>query len=477
MKQRFYQNIREYAVLLNRLSRDPSVSLQEAAEKKAEELRQYVISRDLIDGVYWWNVPVYDVLSVMEDNCAGECNTGDWRIESEYICKVNSNRVELYVEEEGHYSNFSTGKQVDYSTVSKYSAAEREAMVKDFNRRIDERENWDILTTDGAVYSPDYGKVYDSAYDFYNSAEHQMKRWSDSSSYADSLVDEKKTTVTTVRSNSIHYKALYSVGGFSVADGGILTALIVSPAELVGAQGNKDYAGQLMSNMSGRVLLADYLSKDNNIKTVPAELLGHIVCSEANSYTEALHNAAMIAKLSSKLSFEGFEEKPLVPTAEEAAECRALMQKVSGGTQLTEAESVTLLYGIINDVFPLNPADKAWLKTSLMYDLATMNVDDTLRCLYYCRLCADTVDRAMEYIRNPAAQQQLTAIAVVTAGLYVETHVKNKLFEECVVYADILEKYYSILKETDPKNPVLSLKRTYDKLIKKMSKYKTKRRK
>lgn len=477
-KATLHQKILDYAILLHRLWADPDPAALSHAESAQKELTAYAIAQNGLDGLYWWGVPISEVLEAMTENTVGEDTFGGWRIEENFRCKVSDGIIGLYIEEEGHFSDFSAKRNTDSEIVSKYSAAEREAMVAQYNERRNSQEFWDSLTTEGKVYSPTYDKVYNSAADYYNSWEHRAQRQSDSDFYAGTLVNTKITTTTTVHSNSQHYRSLHSIAQFAADDDGRLLAFCPTGIAAVASTGSgKDYAGIGLTNKNAQALCAEFLANDTFVKEVPIHVLDPIFSGEAGSYTEALANAVAVTKLAEKLRFSDFEEAPRSISQAQADACNALFKKINGGTALTEQETVTLLHGAVNNGLRMEFPDMVWIKVSLLYDLATMHMDDMSRCCYYSHLCVDTVKRILPQIQNPAAVEQLMAIGVVTGGICAEAEFICKRYAQCYPYADIVEEYLEKLYAIAPTHPVFRSARTYKKLLKKIAKQRAKARK
>ena len=470
-----YSKISKYAVLLNSFAVFSGEEDLTMALKARSELINYVSQKNGINGIYWWNVPIADVLEVIAENTVGESECDGWRFASDYKIQVTERGISLYIEEEGHFSNFSSSRNVNYETVSKYSDAEREQMVSNYIGRKIACEQWNIATTDGMVYSERYDKVYGSARDYYNSSEYLIDRQIDIDFYKSTLVDEKKTTVTTVYSNSLHYKALFHIADFVVDNCGNLISFELHNFEPIAVYGSgADYAGQNISNKNPMVYLTDYLINDSFVKSVGVDLLDRIFYAECSNYTEALHNAAAIANIGAKIKYVEYEVTQGFVTDDQAARCNALVQKVAEGRQLDENETVTLLNATINGGFKAPFENIIWLKLSLMYDLAVLNLKDRQRCLFYCRLCAENVKLVFNKINDINALKQLGAIAIVTSGICAEEYLAIKEYKDCFAYGDILEEFFIKLSEIDPFNMVFKKGRLYNKLIKKISKAKSK---
>ncbi len=256
-------------------------------------------------GTFWWTLPWEQVESYLIYDLTQTEEVGSWRFAHQWSVQEMDGCDYLFLQEEGHFSNFSTQTSWETGIISNYSQAEIDEKMRDFRRC---QNNYDMMTLalagDSAIHSTFTGADYNSAADYLMSAEHYLVRSHQADMYARTLYTETETTTTYVTSQSCHYKALFAVAGYRLDGHGQLQQLNVENFRLCGSTGSLPHdLEESHTAKDAAVACAAYLADCRQVLTVPAQLFGRGVDKGSVDHTEALRQAELYTCLADKLTY------------------------------------------------------------------------------------------------------------------------------------------------------------------------------
>lgn len=378
---------------VNRLENKRSSSEYEKLLKELESAKaalNNIVMKDKGEaGLYWWNIPwkytentLIELLDISSERCG-------WRFESEICSEGEKNRYLIYMEEEGHCGSFTYGDiEYEYSEISEYTPDERDEMVKSFNKRINNLEMLNILTTEGKVYSKEYDRVYDSALSYYMSFEHRLNRHLDSELYSRMLYKEKETAVMNIYSSSRHFKCIYELAGVSVDEYGYLTDLSIGNMKQIAKSGDVPQLKGYTAQKAG-ILSAAYLANSDKIKGIPSYSFNISFLSEAHDFYEAAYAAQIFTLIGDKLVYDSDNSRPYLISSEDDFEnCKTLLTDLMNERELSEEQLINAWGYIVDNSLPLEPMLIPQIKAACLIGLADKQSNFYIR-YFYSACCAD----------------------------------------------------------------------------------------
>ncbi len=340
-------------------------------------------------GLYWWNIPwkytentLIELLDISSQRCG-------WRFESEIRSEGEENHYLIYMEEEGHCSSFTYGgTEYEYSEISEYTPDERDEMVKSFNKRINNLEMLDILTTEGKVYSKKHDRVYDSALSYYMSFEHRLDRHLDSELYSSMLYKEKETAIMNIYSSSRHFRCIYELAGISVDQYGYLTDLSIGNMKQIAKSGDVPQLKGYTAQKAG-ILSAAYLSNSDKIKSIPSHSFNIAFLSEAHDFYEAAYAAQIFTLVGDKLFYADNDSRQyLIKSEADFENCKALLADLMNEHELSEEQLVNAWGYIVDNELPLEPTFIPQIKAACLIGLADKQSSLYIK-YFYSACCSD----------------------------------------------------------------------------------------
>lgn len=274
----------------------------EELKRKAETCRAQHGYRQ---GLFWWNLPwqqveeclIYDLEDIREN--------GGWRFMRSWKSVKQDDMCLLFLQEEGHYSSFSSHTNYETSIISPYSETEIDDKIRSFNRRVTMYDLAFTGTISGPVHSVISGMDYKSGMDYLLSAENFIIREQMQDHYAKSLYTENETTTVYAESHSQHYKSIYLAGEYHINKEHVLDHVGISNYSLVKHQGNIPSGIQsYYETLDAAVGCAAYLADQHTLQKVPLSLFGKDITAPANSYYEAMRQAKLYTCLAKKIIFD-----------------------------------------------------------------------------------------------------------------------------------------------------------------------------
>ena len=275
--------------------------LQQLKERAAAHRR----AKGYPQGIFWWSIPwdqmesklMYDLYQAPDDN--------HWRFSRSLETHQQGDAEILFLNEEGHCSDFSTKYENRYEELSPYSAEEREQMVEEYNRKLDRREAFDALLMGNSPYHAVHiGKEFDSVDDYLLSTDRLLFRDYAEDAYSRSLYTARHTRAVTVQSNSIHYECLLRIGSIRTDAFGCVEGIAPVDYRL------EEYRGKLppeilhmYAQKDAAVALAAHIADHAQYRSVPTTLFEKNILDGASDYSEALRQAKMYTCLAGKLKF------------------------------------------------------------------------------------------------------------------------------------------------------------------------------
>lgn len=281
-----------------------SVRLIDEIDSDKTAIKEYRKVSGYGNGTFWWNLPYSEVCKELINNLILRENSGNWCYEYSWeVIDTKDDIKLLMLKEEGHYTSFNISRDVSYEEKSIYSAAERADMVRNFNKKKDEKAFWDCVFSDGSpVRSLDTGDYYASKSDYYLSDEYISSRRSESYIYEMSLYTEHETSNVTAYANSKHYVLSYLLGAFHIDESGTLDFLKVQPFRLVSVQG--DIEEDMINSYSDKdalVACAFYFAGSDIVEKIPMELFDKNIEKQAKNYNDALQQSQIFTCLAEKI--------------------------------------------------------------------------------------------------------------------------------------------------------------------------------
>ena len=378
----------------------------------------------------------------------------------------------LYITEEGHYTCFDEDSDTIYDKVSKYTEEERREMVDKYNRKITDRENFNIFTTEGMVYSKQFDKVYDSASDYYNSLEYNLDKQWRKDIYEASLVDERETTYTTIRSNSIHYKSAFSFAGYSLDENGGIDGLEIRPFRNLGASGiGKEHAGQSVIDRSEIVLCAAFLANSREVKHISTEIFGEILTKESSNLLDAGRDAAVLTLLADKLRGDTVHIEPqtLFESKEQMETVCGIADRINAGEDVLKKEIIMVYDAVNKNLLGLDDVIKSHLKAVYPLLLSTKCESDKNAQLWYLEKSKTVTENAMgRFPESVFLKETSVRVGTILGEIYLKGKNKDKeKAKECCEFA--LSALVEVKKHS-PESPVLQLEKPLNKFYSKSMK-------
>ncbi len=286
-----------------------AIARYELAQQELEALKAETAAHRLRQGyphgTFWWNIPWEQVENYLICDLTAFSEAGPWRWERKWKLVREEELWILLLDEEGHCSNFTGQYGYHYEELSRYSASERDQMVRDYNRKLDSREAWDLLLDNDRPVRSTYGNVFATRSDYMFSIDHYLDRRDFEESYRRSLYTEHHTNTLDVRSNSIHYSCTLAVAAFLWNLRGELDGVQVLDYALLGGRGQ--IPGDLEEEYSQKdaaVAFGAFVADNPKIPFVRAGLFGKGILDSAVSYAEAMRQAELYTCLAHKLRFD-----------------------------------------------------------------------------------------------------------------------------------------------------------------------------
>ena len=286
-----------------------AIAWYDALLQELETLKSAIVehrkAQGYMPGTFWWNLPWEQVEMYLACDLQQVEETGPWRFVHKWEMAERDDLYLLLLSEEGHCSDFTGKYSYRYEELSKYSAAEQDQMVRDYNKRLNDYELAEVVFDNDRPVRSAYGKTFASMSDYMVSSDHWMYRESLESSYRRSLYTEHHTNAVTVSSNSIHYQCLMNVGGLHLRQDGVPDFMTVMDYEIVAKKGNvPDVVEEEYLQKDAAVALAAYMADDARVKAVPVQLFGKNIIDSVGSYSEAMRQAELYTCLAHKLMIE-----------------------------------------------------------------------------------------------------------------------------------------------------------------------------
>lgn len=274
--------------------REPSPQLER--ERTALSLKEK--ENHVIQSICWWNLSWPQVFDELKNDTTFPKGTDrdGWEWEYTLDCKEKGQNCLILLKEHGR----KVGKaSIEHEWInfeeSKYSRAERQQMVDDYNKRIDQWELFGLLTTEGPVYSGVHNKTYDSMGDYLLSADHLLMRNLCADLYADSLYTMHTVHNMQVRSNTMHCRKAYAVGELHFDRSGFIDMIRPLDFEIVAAQGYDVKCGLLDEFPRDSLFCCMKYIAEHQLKSrISIEFLKEKMNEKSGTYESAMKMAKMI---------------------------------------------------------------------------------------------------------------------------------------------------------------------------------------
>jgi hypothetical protein len=273
----------------------------EALQSKAMELKKSMGKTCQHD---WWNIRWEKLEPYLLYDLAEVEQSGKWQFKRKWY-SVDSDGVQvLILDEEGHYSSFDIGQDVDIFEKSPYTENERFELMKSYRNNIRSRElNAIMKYNDCLIHSDWTNKTYGSMTDYLTSAEHYIVRDYYESDFRSSLSETHQINTTKVISNSVHYHCIYAVGGYIVLDNHWLDGWGTHSYQVIKSEGTlPPVIVEQRQSKNSLVACAAFLANLPELKIVPLCALGENALNGTEVEKEAIECAEIAACLAHKLN-------------------------------------------------------------------------------------------------------------------------------------------------------------------------------
>lgn len=257
-------------------------------------------------GIFWWNMDWENVQHYLMCDLWEEKLDGSWRFDHQWKAEQNHGATVLFLQESGHYSDFSTSTTTTYAKESVYSESQQSAMVDAYRQaQRDSDARRILLSSDKTmVYSYRSDTLYASDADYVMSAEHWFYQKNAREKFERSLYTEHITNHATAVSNSRHYECLFAVAAFHIDGSGILDTVKPLDYQLCAKTGAvPENVQEPYREKDAAVGAAAYLAARSDITKVPVSLFGRDITTPAPNYSEAMRQAELYTCLAQKLWF------------------------------------------------------------------------------------------------------------------------------------------------------------------------------
>ncbi len=278
---------------------------QEAAEMKSLKERIGAAGKEngLPPGIYWWERPWEEIFEALRaDTALPDGEKGVWEWEYELEAKEKDEVHFLFLKEHGRCYGVAVHEdRWDYQKDSAFSEDEQKELTRNYKNRLRQAEFYTAASLEGAVYSSRTDRMYDSAADYFMSAEHWIVRNDMTDRFEKSLYTDHWTHHLSASSANVHAKRVYGVAGYHVEDG-TLDLFRSEEFRLYASEGpSVKPRDSYVSDMDPMVLCAGYLAKDDTVRQVPRELFGKSITKAAATYREAVRQAEIFTCLAKKM--------------------------------------------------------------------------------------------------------------------------------------------------------------------------------
>ena len=280
--------------------------LLEKLEKLKTEAEAYIKNTSKNKLYYWWKIPWEQLERYLLINLSEPTENGAWRFETRWESVNRDDVYELLFYEEGHFSDFSGNGTMEFFETSKYSAGERNELMKRYaeSQKKSDRDAW-YWYHGKSIYSIETGKLYDSIDSYLLSTEHYLDKRYQREKFEKSLSTEHQLNRVEVTSHSLHYCCTYYMGKFHISEKGYLDGFDLKPYILEEWTGDlpvelKDYRQRKDARVASMAHLADL----PEVTLIPAELFGEVAWEGVSSEDEALFYAELITSAAGKIRFD-----------------------------------------------------------------------------------------------------------------------------------------------------------------------------
>ena len=287
--------------------------LLQELEAKRVELERLRSEKGYPRGLYWWNIPWEDLIPILLQNLTlpeeeDEPDESGWRRAYGLVrMEGREDRDLLCLRVQGYWQGkLSTSKSTYERELSSYTKAERRRMEEEYESRKNNKALTHMAFANNVgVHSIDTGMDYNTAVDYYSSAEYLSNRMREAENYSQSLYTLVETKALSVSAHGKRYGAVDAVAEYHVDGEGRLDYMAMLDFARIAASGEApEEQGSLLEHKDAAVLCALWLSRRDEVRSVPVRLLGKELNRCAASYEEALIQAQMITCLAGKLEGE-----------------------------------------------------------------------------------------------------------------------------------------------------------------------------
>lgn len=282
----------------------------ELLAQKKQELEEYREQTGYPRGIYWWSLSWDQMAPALLWNLTlpeeeDEPDGTGWR--RAYQLGSQPGRGDsrlLCLNVQGHWQGKTSARRnISDTEHSAYSKAERQQLEDAYNEKRNNKALMHMAFANNTqIHSLSTGWDYNSACDYYSSAEYLSDRVRDAENYSQSLYTVEEVNKLSVRVASNDYRSINGVAEFHVdANGRLDFAAMLDFVRLRTAGEVPEGMGELLESKDAAVLAAYYFAQQKNVRTVPMGLLCGQMDRCAPSYEDALVQAQIMTCLADKL--------------------------------------------------------------------------------------------------------------------------------------------------------------------------------
>lgn len=278
----------------------------EELQRAGRELEELRVREGHDREMFWWNqdweqmLPlILESITLPEEEPLPDAQ--GWRREFKIRClEGREGRQLLAVEMRGHWQKIASRRHKDQTEHSAYTPMEREAMIQAYNQKRNDRAMAHAaFMNQTGVHSVVTGWDYDTAFDYYTSAEYLSHRLRDEENYSQSLYTMEERNILHVSSESKDGGGLYALCEFHLDEAGRLDYIAPLDFARLGAWGEPDEAEACFALKDSMILAAFALAGMETVKGASLTLFPAHTGEE--TFGDLLRQAGMAACLAPKL--------------------------------------------------------------------------------------------------------------------------------------------------------------------------------
>lgn len=269
-------------------------------EELKEKAKFYRDKTGIKGNFFWWEIPWYKTEENLLYDISFMPDEYGWRFQRGWDIQKIEDKQFFFLIEEGHFSNYSSSIDFSYGIKSQYSSDEINARLDRFQKDVSKYERETSWKYDDLVEVD--GKLYSSGSDYIFSNEHNINISNQRDRLERNLYTNTETAEYSIISHSLHYKALFLVGGYMTNQYGIPYRYGFYNYDLISKQGNiPDEIIKLYKSKDSAVALACYFADDPKFSHLGSNIFGINILNSVSDVNTALRFSEIYTCLAEKI--------------------------------------------------------------------------------------------------------------------------------------------------------------------------------